>query len=149
MKEIWKNIPDYDRYYKASNLGRIKSLKRTCLYSDRINLRTVNERILKQSRDKNCYPIVGLSKEGKVKQIPVHQLVAMCFHGYIRNGLNDYVVNHIDFNKENNIVTNLEIITNRENSNKKHIKSTSEYVGVHWHKATKKWQASISIKRKM
>jgi hypothetical protein len=58
------------------------------------------------------------------------------------------VVNHIDFNKLNNNLVNLEIITNRENCNKKHLKSSSKYVGVAWCKASKKWRAMIDINNK-
>ena len=149
MIEIWKNIYDYEEYYQVSNFGRVKSLHRIVKYSCGTKFRTINERILKQGLGSKGYYQVVLCKKGARKNMNVHQLVAICFHEYKQNGLLDFVVNHKDTIKTNNYSTNLEIITHRENSNKLHIKSTSEYVGVHWHKATKKWQASISIKRKM
>jgi hypothetical protein len=43
---------------------------------------------------------------------------------------------------------NLEIVTARENSNKKHLKSSSKYIGVCFEKESKKWVASISLKGK-
>ena len=45
-------------------------------------------------------------------------------------------------------IENLEIITNRENTNKKHKKSKSKYIGVTWHKRVNKWTAQILYKRK-
>lgn len=57
-------------------------------------------------------------------------------------------MNHKDFNRKNNNVENLEIITHRENSNRKHIKSTSQYVGASWFKRTNKWRANIQINGK-
>ena len=53
------------------------------------------------------------------------------------------VVNHKDFNKENNNVDNLELVTQRENANHKHIKSSSQYSGVTWWQERKKWVSQI------
>ena len=47
-----------------------------------------------------------------------------------------------------NKVENLEIVTQRENANKKHIKSSSKYIGVSWKKRDKKWVSSIRINGK-
>lgn len=60
-----------------------------------------------------------------------------------------FVVNHKDFDRQNNKLSNLEIVTHRENANRKHLKSTSKYVGVGWHKRIKKWQSRIVVKRKI
>ena len=46
-------------------------------------------------------------------------------------------------------VNNLEIVTNRVNSNRKHLKSTSKYTGVSWHKNEKKWQVMFRIDNKL
>lgn len=61
----------------------------------------------------------------------------------------DLVVNHINFNKQDNRLDNLEIVTNRVNSNRKHLKSTSKYTGVSWHKNEKKWQVMFRIDNKL
>jgi hypothetical protein len=59
------------------------------------------------------------------------------------------VVNHKDFNKMNNNLLNLEVVTNRENSNKKHLKSSSNFVGVDYHKKSKKFRSRIVYKKKL
>ena len=55
------------------------------------------------------------------------------------------MVNHKNLNKLDNSIENLEIITNRENSNLKHIKSSSRFTGVSWSNHTNKWESSIYI----
>ena len=95
MKEIWKDIKDYEGLYQVSNLGRIKSLKG---YHRK-------ERILKLRNNLYGYLTVGLSKYNKVKRRKIHRLVAEAF---IPNPNNYEQVNHIDGNKLNNAVFNLE-----------------------------------------
>ena len=109
---------------------------------------TKKENNLKQIMGSRGYLVVSLSKNNSTKQRTVHQLVAECFYNHIPNG-NKLVVNHINFIKTDNRLENLEIITNRENSNQKHIKSTSEYTGVCWHKQHRKWVAQIVINSKV
>ena len=97
--------------YQISNFGRVKSLKRTVI---RKNNRpyTEKEKILNQYNHKKGYKYVCLCKEGKAKSIKTHRLVAETF---IPNIFNKEQVNHIDYDKTNNTVTNLEWVTNREN----------------------------------
>ena len=78
----------------------------------------------------------------------MHQLVAEAFLNHKRCGM-EFVINHIDFNKTNNKVENLEIITNRENSNQKHLKSSSIYTGVSWDKRYNKWRSNITVNGKL
>ena len=59
------------------------------------------------------------------------------------------VVNHINHNKKNNRLDNLEVITNRENSNKKHLKSSSKFIGVYWSKSKGKWASKIYYNKKL
>ena len=133
--EIWKPINDYNDNYYVSSLGRVKSLK------------GVKDRILKQHENTNGYLIVKLCKYGVCKTRKVHQLVAMAFLNHTPDGMN-LVINHINTNKLDNNISNLEITTNRQNSNKKHIKSHSEYVGVTWYKRYSKWASKIHINGK-
>ena len=104
--EIWKDIQGYEGLYQISNLGRVKSLERTC--KAKTYIRRVPEKIYKYALDNYGYPIVTLHKEGKRKTITIHKLVANAF---IPN-LNNYkTINHIDENKLNNRVENLEWCT--------------------------------------
>ena len=137
--EIFKDILGYEGLYQISNLGRIRSLERKVRF--RNSFKTIKEKIRKPC-DVGGYLIIGLSKGGETKMLYVHQLVAIAFLGHKPNG-HKLVVNHKDFNRKNNSATNLEIISNRENTNQKHLKSSSKYVGVCWEKQTKKWVSRI------
>ena len=133
IQEIYRTIPDYPNY-QVSNLGNIKSLNYR---------RTKEVRYLTPTKDSVGYLTVYM--KGKTHR--VHVLVAIVFLKH-KPCKYKYVVNHKDFNKLNNQVENLEIVTNRENSNKKHIKSSSDYVGVGFHKAANKWMSRIRINGK-
>lgn len=148
--EIWKDIPDYEGYYQASNLGRVRSLDRTIT---RIDGRTqkVNGIMLGynyRGRDKS-YAYVSLCKDCKYKSFDVHQLVAIVFLGHKPCG-HRIVVDHIDGNKGNNNVSNLRLVTSRENTSAGYMAKkdslTSIYTGVHYSKASRKWNASITYK---
>lgn len=102
MEEIWKDIPEYEGLYQVSNLGRIKSLQN---YRGKGN-------ILKQ-RIKKGYYTIGLRKNAKRKWYLTHRLVAQAF---IPNPNNLPQINHIDENKLNNNVDNLEWCTVKYNN---------------------------------
>ena len=143
IQEIWKDIPNYEGYYQVSNLGNVKSLARFNNLGKR-----VKEKILKNFvNTTNGYLDVNLSKIGLVKTKRIHQLVAEAFLNHSQKG-HKLVVNHKNFNRQDNRVENLEIVTQRENANKAHIKSSSKYVGVSWHKGRKKWMSRIVINGK-
>jgi len=131
--EIWKTIKDYPDY-EISNFGRIKTLKFS-------GCKMLNYRI-----GTDGYFKVDFFNQ-KRKTFKVHQLVCMAFKNHIPCG-HKLVINHIDFNKLNNSEDNLEIITNRENSNKRHLCSSSEYTGVSWNKRLNKWSAQITLDKK-
>ena len=95
MEEEWKDVIGFEGLYQVSNLGRVKSMPK----------RGHGEIILSPSKDKDGYLLVYLySNRGKFA-CKVHRLVAKHF---IPNIYNLPQVNHIDENKQNNIVTNLE-----------------------------------------
>ena len=131
MIEEWRSVKDYEDY-QVSNLGRVKSLK------------FGKERILKKQVNGRGYHKVILFKDNVSKTIKIHQMVAVAFLNHKPNGMK-LVVNHKNFDKLDNNVSNLEIVSQRENSNLKHIKSTSEHVGVHWNTARRRWVSQIVI----
>ena len=98
MKEIWKDIKDYEGLYQVSNLGRVKSLAREVKYFDgnnaKTNHHTIKEKIKNLSKKENGYYRVSLYKDNKVKHFHIHRLVASAF---LDNP-----------NKANNCVDNLE-----------------------------------------
>ena len=110
MKEVWKDVPGYEGYYKASNLGKIKSVERIVKHNCG-GPKKINERILKGYINRYGYIRVDLSKEGINKQCSAHRIVALTFLGE-----SDLVVNHIDGVKTNNNINNLEYVTSKENT---------------------------------
>lgn len=99
MIEIFKDIVGFDGDYQISNLGNVKSLKKP------------NHIILKTGLNKPGYKYVVLTKHGVQTNHMIHRLVAL--HFLPQSDKN--VVNHIDENKLNNRVDNLEWCTQKEN----------------------------------
>ena len=110
MQEDWKDILGYEGLYQVSNLGRVKRLPKTTLRVDG-SLLPLKESILKKKASNNGYEHTCLTKEGSSSFFSVHRLVAEAF---IPNPEKKYSVNHIDTNKHNNIVSNLEWSTREE-----------------------------------
>lgn len=104
MKEIFKPIDEFNGRYLISNLGRVKSLN--YIYPGNIGY-------LKPIQHHGGYQVVHLSKDGKIYNRMIHTLVAKAF---IPNPENKPIVNHIDGNKANNHVSNLEWVTYKENT---------------------------------
>ena len=112
MKEIWKDIPNYEGYYQISNLGNIKSLKRKVKQFNGYQIieKEIDERMLKTSKQNNGYILVRLSKNGKAKTYSVHRLVIRTFIGE-----SCLQVDHKNGKKSNNELNNLEYVTSFEN----------------------------------
>lgn len=114
MQEIWKDTK-FDGY-QVSNYGRVKSKDRYQVNSDGKTYH-YKEHIMKQSvgksRNNNGYNIVNLRQYGKQNIQLVHRLVAIAF---ISNDNNYPCVNHIDGNKQNNNVNNLEWCSYADNN---------------------------------
>lgn len=112
MEEFWKDIPNYEGYYQASTLGRIRSMDHYAMHSRGNTTVHRKGRIMKTSSNPDGYLSVLLSKEGKSTTYRVHRLVAMTF---IPNPNNLPIINHKDLDKTNNVITNLEWVTQQEN----------------------------------
>lgn len=143
MKEVWKDLKGYEGTYQLSNFGRIKSMSRSFVMKNG-GIRSYTEKIMRPSIDKGGYYVVGLWKNSKKSTKRLHKLIAINFMDHVPCG-HKLVVNHKNFDKTDNRVLNLEIITQRENANRKHLQSTSKFVGVYWDKKSKKWRSTIVI----
>lgn len=101
MKEIWKDIKNWEGLYQVSNLGRIKSVKRGAVKALDMN--------------NAGYLRVQLCDGNRSQKFFVHRLVAFVFvPGYFENA----VVNHIDMDRTNNCADNLEWVTPSQNQKK-------------------------------
>lgn len=141
QEEIWKDVPGYEGYYQVSNLGNVKSLsRRISLYRGSFMCK---EKILKFSIQKG-YAQCILFKNRERKNFKLHQLVAMAFLNHVLCG-HERVVDHIDNNTLNNKLSNLQVITARENLSRSRKNKTSKYTGVHWSKEQGKFIANIYI----
>lgn len=112
MKEVWKDIVGYEGYYQVSNLGRVRSLNRLVPHGKGDSMRFLKGKILNQTNTVG-YKAVGLRKNNKVVFSKVHRLLAIAF---IPNPEDKPCVNHIDMNRSNNIINNLEWCTYSENT---------------------------------
>ena len=101
-EEIWKDIPNYEGLYQASNMGRIKSF-----YG-------LKEKILKPGILNKGYYQVILCKQSIKKKYYVHRLVWSAFNGQIPKNIQ---VNHINEIKTDNRLSNLNLMTAKENMN--------------------------------
>lgn len=128
MQEVWKDIKGYENLYKVSNLGNIYSVKRN--------------RYLKNKLTKSGYCYVFLCKKGKIKKFLIHRLVA--FH-FLKNPNNLPTINHIDENKTNNCVNNLEYMTHKDNVRYSQAKKVYQYDKSL--KLIKLWDSVMDIER--
>ena len=107
--EVWKPIKNYENLYDISNYGRVKRK----IFINRMTILN-KEKILKCVSTTGNYLLIGLYKNGKCKTRLVHRLVAETF---LNNENNYQEINHIDENKHNNRIDNLEWCNKRYNLN--------------------------------
>lgn len=138
IQEIWNDIPNYDGQYQVSNLGRVKSFKKSKV-----------GKILKQYNDTYGYKILSLCKKSECKTFKIHKLVAIVFLGHTPNYYSD-IVDHINNDKTDNRVTNLQITNSRTNNTKDidRLKTLNNFTGVHYDKRKCKYYSRIKIKNK-
>lgn len=111
MNEIWKDVVDFEGLYQISNLG---------------NFRRHPEKPRKANYPKNInrlgYVYVSISKNGKKFNKTIHQLVAAAFLPNFQYGKH---INHIDGNKTNNVLSNLELSNPVHNNTHAHTLPTT------------------------
>lgn len=110
MEEVWKDIEGYEGKYQVSNFGRVKHLP--YMLKNISGNHFIKEKICKQHLMNQGYYIVDLYSNNTRKTVLVHRLVAKAF---ISNPYNYRCVNHLDNNKLNNRVDNLEWCTYSHN----------------------------------
>ena len=112
IKEIWKDIPEYEGLYQASSLGNIRSIDRIIYDKNLKRSRNFKGKILKQNIRNDGYLFVNLSKNGINKVVKIHRIIAKTF---IKNSNNYKCINHINGNKQDNNINNLEWCTYSHN----------------------------------
>jgi len=137
MDIVWKDVPNYEGRYIISNQGELKS---------HINGKY---KTLKGSKNKDGYTQYTLNyKELDLYNVyGGHQLVAMAFLNHTPNGTKGYIVDHIDDNRLNNNLLNLNIISNFENTVKRYVNKKKYGVGYYkgkfksnvWHNGKTKY----------
>ena len=110
--ELWKPIINYEGLYEVSNLGRIRGLDRKVIRSDGRS-RTIKGTIIKPKPTKDGYLRVQLSKCNRFKWYFVHRLVLTAFSPC--DNMDKLIVNHKDFNRQNNAFDNLEWMNHSDN----------------------------------
>lgn len=137
MKLRWKTINNFPDY-SISHTGEVISTKN--------NL----NKLLKKTVSSDGYYRVNLYKGGIASTKKVHLLVWDAFGNKPRNG-RKLQVDHIDNNKLNNNIKNLQLLSNRENTRKYFIdikNKPAEEIGIRWQKDRRKWMLSLVINGK-
>lgn len=113
LQEEWRDINGFEGFYQVSNLGRVRSIAATkSLGWHRTTKVIFREKILSTQETGNGYLVVYLTCCGRRKRAYIHRLVANAF---LEKQEGRIEVNHIDFNRQNNCIDNLEWCTHAEN----------------------------------
>lgn len=113
--ERWKDVPNYEGLYQVSDHGKVRSLK----FKEKDIVRN-----LKISTSAG-YPCVSLRKNHKSKNITVHLLMAITFLNHTPS--RKIVVDHINDNKRDNRLSNLHIVTQAYNAQKRFANIKNDY----------------------
>jgi hypothetical protein len=128
--EIWKEMDEFDSKYSISNLGRVKRNERITIKKNGFNY-LFSEKILKPSTNGNGYLMIKVRMQDEIKRQYIHRMVYKYFASKLISGCQ---INHIDFDKSNNNISNLEQIDTRRNSHHSHFNKskTSNYPCVYF-----------------
>jgi len=133
--EEYRDIISFEGLYQISNLGNIKSLKRKgCL----------NDRVLKPKPNSKGYMHVTLHKNKKQQVKRVHKLMEQMYFKPLSKE-SELVIDHINNDKSDNSIDNLQRITVRHNNSKDRTGYTSKYIGVSWNKERNKWASQLGV----
>jgi hypothetical protein len=130
--EVWKNIPEFESY-QVSNLGNVRSLK-----FNRI-------KYIKHLNTKGRYCVTLSNDKTRTTNNKISVLMAIVFLNHKPCG-HKMVVDHLDNNKKNDRLYNLQIITHRENLSKDKKNKTSKFIGVYF--SQNRWVSEIRIEGK-
>ena len=110
----WRSVPGWEGFYEISNSGKVRSVARAVTRCDGV-IQRYAARLKTPVIDKSGYDTVQLcnTSNGRLATFIVHRLVALAF---IPNPCAKPFINHLDFNRRNNVVSNLEWVTLAENS---------------------------------
>ncbi len=148
IEEI-KPIAGYEARYLISNYGYAISLAKEWAMPNG-GVHKKKETVLNTRLNNSGYLVIDLCKNRKLKSFSIHTLVWDYFGSQPRNG-RILQVDHIDEDKFNCRIDNLQLLTSRQNIVKYHKtqKHSSQYTGVGWHKRYKKWIAYITTNGKL
>lgn len=109
--EVWKDVVGYENLYEVSNHGGIRS--KTRIITDRRGVKRKRPGRPLRNRSVNKYYTVMLYKDGKRSGVYVHRLIALAF---IPLEIGKNYINHLDGDKLNNHIDNLQWCTIEENN---------------------------------
>lgn len=110
--ENWKDVPGFEGFYQASDLGNVRSVPREIVTSDSRRWIQPGKRMTLGAHHKGGYRTVVLCRFNKPRAYLVHRLVALAF---LENPDGLPEVNHKDGDKAHNAVSNLEWISRKDN----------------------------------
>lgn len=123
----WRDVPGYEGLYQVSEFGDVKALAKTVPHG-RSKMRPYPERVMNLRKNNFGYLSIELSKNGEQKNLKVHRLVAMAF---VPNSDPKRLIHidHLDMDKTNNHYSNLEWVTQEENSHRAKAKGAYQTPG--------------------
>ena len=131
-KMIW--FKTYSPEYFINELGEVRTFDRCEYMPYKNSVRKVHRRgkILKSIKMSNGYYVIDIANKGRVKRIAIHRLMAQVF---LKEKIEGKHIHHIDGNKKNNLISNLEIVDPklhcREHCFERKFKNKTGYRGVH------------------